>query len=191
MPRSDRELMVAFKEGDPEAFDALLRRYERMLANYFYKQCYDRTFAQDLVQETFLRILRSAHRYRPEAKFKTFLFTVARNLWIDQHRSRKSAPRTISADTPWGDEGATLGDTVAAETTSAADRMENREAAGLVRQALQELPDGQRDVWILAVDQDLKQREIAAVLEIPLGTVKSRMNAAVTRLRGLLGGALR
>ena len=96
MPRSDRELMVAFQEGDSEAFDALLVRYERLLANYFYKQCYDRTFALDLVQETFLRILKSAHRYRPEAKFKTFLFTVARNLWIDQHRSRKSAPRIMS-----------------------------------------------------------------------------------------------
>ena len=81
-----------------------------MLANYFYKQCYDRTFAQDLVQETFLRILRSAHRYRPEAKFKTFLFTVARNLWIDQHRSRKAAPRTISADIPLAEDGATLAD---------------------------------------------------------------------------------
>jgi RNA polymerase sigma-70 factor (ECF subfamily) len=183
--------MVAFQEGDPEAFDALLRRYERMLANYFYKQCYDRTLAQDLVQETFLRILRSAHRYRPEAKFKTFLFTVARNLWIDQHRSRKAAPRTVSADVPWGDEGATLAEAVPSEDTSAESRMAHREAASLVREALQELPEGQREVWILAIDQDLKQREIASILDIPVGTVKSRMNAAVTRLRGLLGGALR
>ncbi|MHC4450804.1 MAG: RNA polymerase sigma factor [Planctomycetota bacterium] len=191
MSRSDRELMVAFQGGDPEAFDVLLRRYERMLANYFYKQCYDRTFAQDLVQETFLRILRSAHRYRPEAKFKTFLFTVARNLWIDNHRSRKAAPRTISADLPLGEDGATLADMVPNDEAAAVTRLEDREAASMVREALQELPDGQREVWLLAVDQDLKQREIAQVLEIPLGTVKSRMNAAVTRLRGLLGGALR
>jgi RNA polymerase sigma-70 factor (ECF subfamily) len=191
MSRSDRELMVAFQGGDPEAFDVLLRRYERMLANYFYKQCYDRTFAQDLVQETFLRILRSAHRYRPEAKFKTFLFTVARNLWIDNHRSRKAAPRTISADLPLGEDGATLADMVPNDEAAAVTRLEDREAASMVREALQELPDGQREVWLLAVDQDLKQREIARVLEIPLGTVESRMNAAVTRLRGLLGGALR
>lgn len=183
--------MVAFQEGDPEAFDVLLRRYERMLANYFYKQCYDRTFAQDLVQETFLRILRSAHRYRPEAKFKTFLFTVARNLWIDHHRSRKVGPRTISADLPLGEDGATLADMVPNDEAAAVTRLEDREAAAMVREALQELPDGQREVWLLAVDQDLKQREIAHVLDIPLGTVKSRMNAAVTRLRGLLGGALR
>ncbi|MHC4850174.1 MAG: RNA polymerase sigma factor [Planctomycetota bacterium] len=191
MSRSDRELMVAFQGGDPEAFDVLLCRYQRMLANYFYKQCYDRTFAQDLVQETFLRILRSAHRYRPEAKFKTFLFTVARNLWIDHHRSRKAAPRTISADLPLGEEGVTLADLVPNGEAPAAARLEDREAAVMVREALQELPDGQREVWLLAVDQDLKQREIAQVLDIPLGTVKSRMNAAVTRLRGLLGGALR
>ena len=191
MAQSDRELMVAFQEGDPEAFDDLLRRYERVLANYFYKQCYDRSFAQDLVQETFLRILRSAHRYRPEAKFKTFLFTVARNLWIDQHRSRKAAPRTISADLPLGEDGATLADMIPTPDTSAETRLAQREAAGMVRDALHNLPDGQREVWLLAVDQDLKQREIAEVLGIPLGTVKSRMNAAVTRLRGLLGGALR
>jgi len=183
--------MVAFQEGDPEAFDALLRRYERMLANYFYKQCYDRTLAQDLVQDTFLRILRSAHRYRPEAKFKTYLFTVARNLWIDHHRSRKAAPRTISADIPLAEDGATLADLVPTEERTQPERLEDREAAALVRRALEQLPEGQREVWLLAVDQDLKQREIAEVLDIPLGTVKSRMNAAVSRLRGLLGGALR
>lgn len=183
--------MVAFQEGDPEAFDALLQRYQRMLANYFYKQCYDRTLAQDLVQETFLRILRSAHRYRPEAKFKTYLFTVARNLWIDQHRSRKAAPKTISADLPLAEDGATLADVVPTAEMGPDSSLEGREVATLVREALERLPEGQREVWLLAVDQDLKQREIAEILEIPLGTVKSRMNAAVTRLRGLLGGALR
>ena len=182
--------MVAFQEGDPEAFDALLRRYQRMLANYFYKQCYDRALAQDLVQETFLRILRSADRYRPEARFKTYLFTVARNLWIDQHRSRKAAPKTVSANLPLAEDGATLADTVPTPELGPDARLVGREAAELVREALERLPEGQRDVWLLAVDQDLKQKEIAAVLGIPLGTVKSRMNAAVTRLRGLLGGAL-
>lgn len=187
--------MVAFKMGDPEAFDALLLRYERPLANYFYKQCYDRTFAQDLVQETFLRILKSAQRYRPEAKFKTFMFTVARNLWIDQHRSRKSAPRMISADLPIGEKdgngGTTIGDSVASGDRSAPKRTEDLEAAAMVRDALEHLPEGQRDVWLLSVEQDLKQREISEILGIPVGTVKSRMNAAVGRLRGLLGGALR
>jgi len=183
--------MVGFQEGDPEAFDALLRRYERMLANYFYKQCYDRALAQDLVQETFLRILRSADRYRPEARFRTYLFTVARNLWIDQHRSRKAAPKTVSANVPLADDGTTLADTVPAPGIGPDARMLDREAAGMVREALERLPDGQREVWILSVDQDLKQKEIAEVLGIPLGTVKSRMNAAVTRLRGLLGGTLR
>lgn len=183
--------MVAFQGNDPQAFDELLCRYQRMLANYFYKQCYDRTLAQDLVQETFLRILRSASRYRPEAKFKTFLFTVARNLWIDHHRSRKAAPRTVSADQPWGEDGGRLADAVPSGETSAERRIEDHEAAGLVRKALEELPEGQREVWILAIDQGLKQREIAELLDIPLGTVKSRMNTAVTRLRGLLGGTLR
>ena len=187
MPRSDRELMVAFKEGDPEAFDTLLRRHERALINYFYKMCYDRSLAEDLKQETFLRILRSAHRYRPEASFKTYLYTVARNLWIDRHRSRKAAPRTVSADLRINEDGSTLGDLLESRERGTVRELSDQEAAGVVRAALEDLPEGQRMVFVLAFDQGLKYREISTVLGIPEGTIKSRMHAAVSRLRGLLG----
>jgi RNA polymerase sigma-70 factor (ECF subfamily) len=179
--------MVAFQEGDPEAFDTLLRRHERALVNYFYKMCYDRALAEDLKQETFLRILRSAHRYRPEASFKTYLYTVARNLWIDRHRSRKAAPRTVSADLRINEDGATLGDLIESRERGTVRELSDQEAAGVVRAALEDLPEGQRMVFVLAFDQGLKYREISAVLGIPEGTIKSRMHAAVSRLRGLLG----
>lgn len=186
MPRSDRELMVAFKEGDPEAFDALLRRHERAVVNYFYKMCYDRSAAEDLKQETFFRILRSAHRYRPEATFKTYLYTVARNLWIDRHRSRKAAPKAVSADLRLNEEGATIGDLLESREPGTLREVANREAAGLVRCALETLPEGQRMVFVLAFDQGLKYREISQIMDVPEGTIKSRMHAAVTRLRGVL-----
>jgi len=179
--------MVAFKEGDPEAFDTLLRRHERALINYFYKMCYDRAQAEDLKQETFLRILRSAQRYRPEATFKTYLYTVARNLWIDRHRSRKAAPRTVSADLRIGEDGSTLGDLIQSRGRGTLAELSDQEAAGAVRSALEDLPEGQRMVFVLAFDQGLKYREISAVLGVPEGTIKSRMHAAVARLRGLLG----
>ncbi len=187
MPRSDRELMLAFKEGEEDAFTMLYDRHARPLINFFYKMCYDRALSEDLTQETFLRILRFAGRYKPEATFKTFLYTVARNLWIDRHRSRKAAPRTVSTEVRVREEGATLGDLVASKEQGTVKRLEDREAAALVRRALDDLPEAQRMVFVLAETQGLKYREIGEVLDIPIGTVKSRMSAAITRLRGLLG----
>lgn len=190
MPRSDRELMLAFQEGDSEAFVALYDRYTRPLINFFYKMCYDRALAEDLTQETFLRLLRFRGRYRPEATFRTFIYTVARNLWIDRFRSRKAAPKTISAELRVQEDGATIGDLVPGREQEVPKRVADREAADLVRSAVEDLPEGQRMVFLMAEAQGLKYREISEILEIPIGTVKSRMNAAIGRLRGLLGRVL-
>ena len=186
MPRSDRELMVAFQEGDPEAFARIYDRHARMLLNFFYKMCYDRALAEDLTQETFLRLIRHRERYRPQATFRTYLFTVARNLLIDRHRSRKAAPKSVSADRRISEDGATVGDLLEAQERDSVEVLAEREAGAEVRTALEKLPDAQREVFVLAVDRGLKYREIAEVLGVPEGTVKSRMNAATTRLRGML-----
>jgi RNA polymerase sigma-70 factor (ECF subfamily) len=191
MPRSDGELMVAFQEGDQEAFALLYDRHTRALINFFYKMCYDRALAEDLTQDTFLKLLRSRAKYRPEASFKTFLYTVAKNLWIDRHRSQKAAPRTVSAEIRAQEDGATLGELAEAVTDSPVERVADREAAEIVRRALLDLPEAQRLVFVMAEAQGLRYREISEILGIPVGTVKSRMNAAVTTLRGLLGRVLR
>jgi RNA polymerase sigma-70 factor (ECF subfamily) len=182
--------MVAFQEGDQEAFALLYDRHSRALLNFFHKMCYDRALAEDLTQDTFLKLLRSRGRYRPEASFKTFLFTVAKNLWIDRHRSQKAAPKTVSSEIRAQEDGATLGDLAEAVTESPVDRLADREAAELVRRALLDLPEAQRLVFVMAEAQGLRYREISRILDVPVGTVKSRMNAAVTRLRGLLGRVL-
>ena len=153
--------------------------------------CYDRALAEDLTQETFLRLVRHRAKYKPQATFRTYLYTVARNLFIDRYRSKKSAPRMISTDLRIDEDGATIGDLVPANETGAVDRLQTKEAAGLVRKALEEIPEPQREVFLLAEAQGLKYREIAAILDVPVGTVKSRMNAAVTRLRGMLGHVLK
>ena len=191
MPRSDGELMVAFQEGDQEAFALLYDRHTRALINFFYKMCYDRALAEDLMQDTFVKLLRSRGKYRPEASFKTFLYTVAKNLWIDRHRSQKAAPKTVSAEIRAQEDGATLGELAEAATDSPVERLADREAAEIVRRALLDLPEAQRLVFVMAEAQGLRYREISEILCIPVGTVKSRMNAAVTTLRGLLGRVLR
>jgi len=186
MPRSDRELMVAVQEGDADAFRALYDRYDRALTGFFYRMCYDHAAAEDLKQDTFLKIFRARARYRPEATFRTFLYTVARNLWIDRYRSRKAAPQTVSTDARVARDGSTVGELIPDAGKGTLDRITTREAAAMVRQATGSLPEDQRLVFVLVQDQGLKYREAAEVLDIPVGTVKSRMNAAVTHLRGLL-----
>lgn len=182
--------MVALREGDREAFTALHDRYARAIVNWFYKQCYDRALAEDLKQETFLKIYLARARYRPDATFRTFLYTVARNLWIDRYRSRKAAPPTISADTPVAEGGARIVDLLPADGRDVAESVADSEAVGMVREALARLPEAQREVFVLVQEQKLKYREVAEILDVPVGTVKSRMNAALTTLRGLLGGEL-
>jgi RNA polymerase sigma-70 factor (ECF subfamily) len=191
MPRSDGELMVAFQEGDQDAFATLYDRHGRALVNFFYKMCYDRALAEDLMQDTFLKLLRARGKYRPEASFKTFLYTVAKNLWIDRHRSQKAAPKTVSAELRVQEDGATLGDLLEANAESPVGRLADREAADLVRTALLGIPEAQRIVFVMAEAQGLRYREISDILGIPVGTVKSRMNAAVTQLRGMLGRVLK
>ena len=184
--------MVAFQQGDAEAFDALCGRYQRVLINYFYKMCYDGVLAEDLAQETFLRIIRHRAKYRPEATFRTYMFTVARNLFIDTYRSKKAAPKAVSADMRVGDgeSGSTIGDLIESREQGATKRLEDTEAAAMVRDALKELPEAQREVFSLVFFEDLKYREVAEILKLPVGTVKSRVNAAFTRLRGRLGHVL-
>ncbi len=183
--------MVAYQGGDDDAFTPLYDRYQRQLTSYFYRRTYDRELARDLCQNTFLRIVKSAQRYRPEATFRTFLYTVARNLLIDHIRSKKSAPKMVSADLRIGEDGATIGDLVESGARGTVDTLGDKEAAELIRQTASTLPDVQREVYELVYAQGLKQREAAAVLGIPVGTVKSRMNAAITSLRGLLGRVVR
>lgn len=183
--------MCAYQAGDEEAFAGLFDRYQRPLLTFFYKMCYDRAMAEDLTQETFLRLIRHKAGWRPDASFATWLYTVARNLWIDRHRSRRAAPKTVSADLPTSEEGGTAGDRLETREEDPVKQVADREAAGLVRRAIEDLPEGQRMVFLLAETQGLKYREIAEILEVPVGTVKSRMNAAVVRLRAFLGRVLR
>ena len=190
MPRSDRELMVAYSEGEDQALAELYDRYERALVNYFFKMCYDRNLAEDLTHDTFVKIMRHRLKYQPKAAFRTFLYTVARNLWIDAYRSRKAAPRTVSTEKQITEDGGTLLDLLPSVEEGVIKRLSDAEAARCVREALEDLPEGQRAVFVMAEFQGLKYREIADILDVPEGTVKSRMHAAVKRLRGTLGRTL-
>ncbi|MEZ5980020.1 MAG: RNA polymerase sigma factor [Planctomycetota bacterium] len=136
--------------------------------------------AEDLTQELFVRLVRGAPRYEPKDRLEAFCFRTARNVWIDDRRA-KGVRRTVRA-TVDDDPLARVASEAPEPDVPAGDREEARLALGL----LAELPDAQRLVFELGVLQEMPYAEIARTLDIPVGTVKSRMFHAVKRLRELL-----
>jgi RNA polymerase sigma-70 factor, ECF subfamily len=190
MNQSDVELMLRVREDDPDAFELLVQRHERPLINYFYRLTWDKQRSEDMTQEVFLRLYRARAKYTPQAKFTTYLYRIAKNLWIDRYRSKKSAPAETSLDGPIGQsEGRVLHlrDRIAAPGISPDEAAGSRELLEALKTALTRLPEDQRLVFVLGQVQGMAYARISEIMEIPEGTVKSRMHAAVQRLRGLLG----
>lgn len=187
--QADEDLMVLYAEGNVAAFELLVKRHERALFNFILRSTGRRDLAEELLQETFLRIIKSAPKYQKTAKFTTWAYTIARNLCID--RARKFSKRKeYSLDRTIGDSddgGATYLDQLVDEQAAAGSMdLEKRVFLERLKDALEQLPDEQRDVFVMREFSDLKFREIAEILDIPVPTVKSRMRYALEALRGHL-----
>jgi len=180
-----RDLLVCFRDGDAAAFREIVATYQARLVQFYYRLCWDRDCAEDFAQELFMKLLRGAHRYRPGGKLSTFIFRVATNLWIDHYRASRPLPRLYSLDQPLRD-GASVAATAVALGVDPADRAIDREERARLRQALESLTEPHRLVFELAVYQQLPYADIGEVLQIPVGTVKSRMHNSVRALRELL-----
>jgi RNA polymerase sigma-70 factor, ECF subfamily len=178
--------MRRFGEGDDEAFRTLVRRHERPLLGFFWRRCLDRAVAEDCVQEVFLRLVRHRGSWRPDAKFTTYLYRVAENHWIDRWRTKKACPSPASLDGLVDDDGVDASSAFASTGPAPGDRAGQLELGEKIRRSVLRLTEEQRAVFSLAETRGFKYEDIARVLDIPLGTVKSRMHAAVTRLRELL-----
>ncbi|HUW59279.1 MAG TPA: RNA polymerase sigma factor [Planctomycetota bacterium] len=168
---TDIELMGRIGRDDRDAFTVLIRRHQHSLVNFFRRMGALHDEAEDLVQDTFLRVYSYRKRYRPTGKFTNFLYVLARHAWANLGRKALRTPRA--------DETAVARTALASRTPLADARMD-------VQTALEALSEKLRAVVVLNVYQGLKYREIAEVLEIPLGTVKSRMHLALRQLKELL-----
>jgi RNA polymerase sigma-70 factor (ECF subfamily) len=189
MTDSDSELMLRYRDGDEDAFRQLLELHQRPLVNFFYRLTRERFTAEDYAQEVFARVIRAKARYKPVAKFRTWLFRIAKNYWIDRCRERAAAPNMGSLDVPIHEEGGkpmALREAVEGSSPRPGDVMRQKEIGDAILAAVSQLPEEQRLVFVLSENQGLRYAEISEVLEIPVGTVKSRMHSAVRRLRGLL-----
>ncbi len=166
--RTDLELVAEINRGDPAAFEVLYYRYRDWVAGLAYRFTGDEFAAQDVLQETFLYVLKKFPGFRLTANFKTFLYPAVRNLSI---AARRKTERYQAGET--GEE--------ALERTAAPDISEpNTEE---LRGVLSCLPEEQREVLMLRFVEGLRLDEVAQALEIPLGTVKSRLHNALHSLR--------
>lgn len=187
MTPTDIELMERVKAGDSVAFEELMHRYGKPLLNYFHRQFWDRDLAEDCVQEVFCRVYRHRAGYLASAKFTTFLFTIAHHLSIDRSRREGRGPGEVSLSAapsgPDGGRGAALEERIASKGPDPAVAAEGADQLVRLRRAIEALPEGQKAVLSLGHFQGLRYEEVAAILGIPVGTVKSRMHEAIRKLR--------
>jgi RNA polymerase sigma-70 factor (ECF subfamily) len=177
-PPSDEELLTRVAHGDQEAFELLYRRYVRSVLGLALRRLGDRGHAEDAVQETFTSIWRSARSYDPNrGRGAPWLYAVARNAISDRGRVRTEPP----ADAP----------EEASREAGPEERAEQSWVSWRVHRALEELAEHERSLIELAYWGGLSQSEIADVLGIPLGTVKTRTRAALARLADALEKELR
>ena len=170
--------------GDESALEELYERWSRPLLSFLYGMCRDRAFSEDLMQGVFLKVWRAAPRYRPLAKFSTWLFQIARNHWLNEREKKMRRIRPVSLDGGGKDnDGPRLVHHVASGDATPDAQALSGELGEHIASAVERLPEKLRDVWVLGAGQGLPYKEVAAILEIPVGTVKSRMFQAVRALR--------
>jgi RNA polymerase sigma-70 factor (ECF subfamily) len=185
---SDEALMIRFQRGDRAAFSALVRRHQGPVFNFALRQLRLKSAAEDVVQDTFVRVVQNAAAFKHEARFTTWLYTIARNLCIDH--MRKGALRkhpSLEESRPGADgDGPTLGEQLPDSKASVEREATGTELKAKIAAAVEELPDEQREVFLMREVANLPFKEIADITGVPENTVKSRMRYALERLQAAL-----
>lgn len=180
----DEDLMVQYQQGEVRAFEILLTRHKKPVFNFILRYVGDRETAEDLLQETFMRVIKGADAYKRQAKFTTWLYTIARNLCVDQTRRRKHR-RHASLDAPMSasEESGTLLDVIPGSEMASDRKSVNKELHETMQRAIGSLSEEQREVFLMREFLDMPFKQIADVVGVPENTVKSRMRYALEKLR--------
>ncbi len=190
MQRTDEELMTCFQRGDSTCFNLLVWRWQKAVTNFVYRFIGDEEESRDITQKVFLQVYKHAGKYKPTAKFSTWLYRIAINLcknWI----KKKKLGLLISLNKSFEDrngEAYNLEDTLPDPSPSLDAQIHQREVEHLIKKAILSLSEDQRVVVIMRQYQELPFAEIASVLDCPISTVKSRMHYALNHLRKILQG---
>ncbi len=195
MPELDDELMQRFQKGDEGAFDLIVRRHQQPLINFIARFTGDKDNAEDLAQETFIRMFKAANRYKPgRAQFKTWMYFIAKNLCKNELRNRGRRDR-FRVDSVVSNNNSDSGnedeiDLIASAPADVAFQpevaIERKELQNAIQDAIAELPEQYRFPLVLRDIQGLSYDEIGKILELRSGTTKSRINRARLMLKDKL-----
>ncbi len=187
---SDEELISRYRDnGHAEDFNELVRRYERELFRYLVRYLGDSSLAEDVFQNTFLQVHLKRDLYEEGRPFRPWLYSIATHQAVDSLRKAGRHP-TLSLDQASGggsgeNDSGPLVDLLVGKGVGPLAELQEQERADWVRKSIEKLPEALKQTLILAYHQDLKYREIADLLKIPVGTVKSRLHAALARLQDM------
>jgi RNA polymerase sigma-70 factor (ECF subfamily) len=182
---SDEELLALFRQGTTEAFGALLRRYEGELYGYLRRYLCDSDLAEDVFQNTFLQLYTKLHQFDADRPFRPWLYAIATNQAIDALRreNRHATVRLYQENDEADNSDMPISALLEARSPGPLDQLQTDERKQLIRASVDRLPDFLRQVLILAYYQGLKYKDIADILHIPVGTVKSRLHTALGKLQ--------
>lgn len=187
---SDEELLERYRSGESRAFEQLIRRHQAGVYNFILRSVKIPATAQELLQDTWIRVLSGLKDFQRSSKFSTWLYTVARNLCIDQARKavlrRHPSLDQNTRNASNSEDGPTLGETLAARGPLADRDAINQQLQVRLTEAIESLPDDQREVFLLREHAGLAFKEIAEIVAAPENTVKSRMRYALERLQAAL-----
>lgn len=186
---TDEALMLEHGQGSEEAYAVLVQRHQRGVLNYTYRMVQNRHIAEELTQEVFLALVKNAQRYQPTAKFTTYLYTIASNIVSKEWARRKRRPKLFSISSWWNhedDEAFNPMEHIGDDRANVLASFQRGEISEAVNDALRHLPEHQRETFVLRRFQDLSYEEISEVLEVPVGTIKSRIVRAERALRPYL-----
>jgi RNA polymerase sigma-70 factor (ECF subfamily) len=177
MERTDELLMEAYRDGDETVFPDLVRRYQGLLFGYLMRMVHNREIAEDLFQETFLRVHEKAHTYRPGAKFKSWIFTIATRIAIDRLRCNQRRPELRMMESE---------ERIEDTASNPAEETIRLELRRTVQDAIEVLPPKQRAVLILSYYQRHTYPEIAEIMSCSTGAIKTHMSRALKKLSAVL-----
>jgi RNA polymerase sigma-70 factor (ECF subfamily) len=181
---TDEALLRHYATGDADAFERLYARHERPLWRYVLRLCGNRATAEELTQEVWFAVAREAVRFRADGRFRPWLYVMARNRVIDRARTTRGH---ASLDQPAGEDGLPLQETLAdTRTATPEEELQSADQRRAILQAVDRLPAGQRESFVLQVDSGLSLEEIATVTGTTFETAKSRLRYARERLKAML-----
>ena len=188
MAQESTEIARGLRSRDPGLLDRLIEQYQHRLLRYLVYLTGRRELAEDLFQETWIRVLERGHQFNDKYAFSTWLFAVARNLAIDHMRRKQPASLDGLMNDRFTSEEAPF-DMPATERTSAFDMTLRREQNEQIAAGMQHLPAEYREALVLRFQEGMSLEEIASVARVPLGTVKSRLYRGLSALEPWLKGA--